>query len=318
MSCDNPISIRSKAIGATSKMFMLVPCGKCLGCLKMRQNQWIYRLQRESAVSHRSMFVTLTYDPEHVPFKNVRTGEVLPYNEMLLRKSYFDDCVMTLHRPDLQKFFKRLRKYGVQFKYFAAGEYGDQFDRPHYHIAFFTDIDMDTMAFYINKAWQLGQIDVQPLIDARIRYITKYMLKEDLESAPNEWCYPCFSTSSHLLGVQGFNEDYKFYNSNLRDLCDEYMKKVTLCDGQFIPVPRYFRKTVLLDEQRPFTVDEQQRQEKEQNDLKRKKFMDYVEKMRFKNPSITYEAIIRSYNQNSDYERKARVNTLQRRRRKGI
>lgn len=59
-------------------------------------------------------FVTLTYNDEHIPL-----GE-------------------TLVKKDLRNFFKRLRKNtGLKIKFFASGEYGEKYDRPHYHAIIF-------------------------------------------------------------------------------------------------------------------------------------------------------------------------------------
>lgn len=54
-------------------------------------------------------FVTLTYDNDSLPGDS------------------------GLHKEDFQRFMKRLRKYsGYDLKYFACGEYGGRFKRPHY------------------------------------------------------------------------------------------------------------------------------------------------------------------------------------------
>ena len=51
MSCLSPVLIPAKVQGASAGRMMSVPCGKCIGCLKDRQNAWIYRLQRETSTS---------------------------------------------------------------------------------------------------------------------------------------------------------------------------------------------------------------------------------------------------------------------------
>ena len=43
------------------------PCGKCLACMKRRQNDWAFRIQSETKkYPCRSFFVTLTIDDEHL------------------------------------------------------------------------------------------------------------------------------------------------------------------------------------------------------------------------------------------------------------
>lgn len=88
-----------------------VPCGKCRGCRLDRCRSWADRMIFELDHSKKAVFLTLTYDDEHVPaFLNMETGEIN----------------LTLQQRDFQNFMKRLRK---QFKdkdlrYYAVGEYG--------------------------------------------------------------------------------------------------------------------------------------------------------------------------------------------------
>jgi hypothetical protein len=60
-----------------------------------------------------TLWVTLTYSPEHLPNP--------PY----------------VSKEDVQLFLKRLRKETPKFRYFIVGEYGDTTYRPHYHCCFF-------------------------------------------------------------------------------------------------------------------------------------------------------------------------------------
>ena len=54
-------------------------------------------------------------------------------------------------------FIKRLRaRVGAPIRYFACGEYGDKFSRPHYHVIFFTDGGVDVELGTTNK----GTIEV--------------------------------------------------------------------------------------------------------------------------------------------------------------
>lgn len=103
MQCSKPIFLKEKGLE--------VPCGKCINCRVSRSREWTIRLMNELQYYKTSLFVTLTYDDEHLPSDN------------------------GLHISDLQKYFKRLRRdldySNRKIKYFACGEYGDQFGRPH-------------------------------------------------------------------------------------------------------------------------------------------------------------------------------------------
>lgn len=92
-----------------------LPCGKCIGCRLERSRKWAMRCVYEAQQYQENSFLTLTYAPEFLPEGG------------------------TLVKRDLQLFFKRLRKSfpDVKIRYFACGEYGEQFARPHYHVILF-------------------------------------------------------------------------------------------------------------------------------------------------------------------------------------
>ena len=88
-------------------------CGQCMECRLAYSREWAIRITHESQMHGSNCFLTLTYDDEHLP----RYGQLV--------------------KRDLQLFFKRLRKYAGRFRYVAAGEYGEQNRRPHFHAAIF-------------------------------------------------------------------------------------------------------------------------------------------------------------------------------------
>ena len=72
------------------------------------------------------LFLTLTYDNEHIPLT--------------------EDGVRTVSRSDMSKFLKEYkRRYNLrqeEFQYFGCCEYGDTFGRPHGHLLFFGERDL--------------------------------------------------------------------------------------------------------------------------------------------------------------------------------
>lgn len=111
----NPKQIVFKVQEAYTDLRVSVPCGQCLGCRIEKSRQWAIRIMHETQNHEISSFVTLTYNDENLP-----VGE-------------------TLVKKDVQKFFKRLRKYlePQKIKYYVAGEYGETTRRPHYHAVIF-------------------------------------------------------------------------------------------------------------------------------------------------------------------------------------
>lgn len=172
MKCLTPISIRNPAYGGVNDFgqelqYILVPCGKCFACQSNRRSAWSFRLWCECLKQPSSLFVTLTYDDDHLPKNN-------------------NLCI-----HDLQTFIKRLRKnYKLHddrsIKYFACGEYGSHTLRPHYHAILF-GLPLSDGLDFINvwskrlfETWQNGFVSVAPLNGSRIGYCTKYILKGDL------------------------------------------------------------------------------------------------------------------------------------------
>ena len=100
-----------------------VPCGKCTGCRADKTREWADRMILELDHSKTAVFITLTYDDNHLPvFVDLSNGEYIP----------------TLRKRDLQLFMKRLRKCELfrdrELRYYACGEYGSHTHRPHYHL----------------------------------------------------------------------------------------------------------------------------------------------------------------------------------------
>lgn len=84
--------------------------------------QLVQRVQMEALTNH-LFFATLTYQNSTMPRLTCSSGYEFRYADI----------------SDLQKMFKRLRKYnsfGRPFKYFAVSERGSRTARPHFHIIF--------------------------------------------------------------------------------------------------------------------------------------------------------------------------------------
>ena len=120
MACYSPLSGFYDKSGAVvfsrregTDVEVTVPCGTCVGCRIARSRMWALRIVHESKLWDRNCFVTLSYAPEHLP------------------------AYGSLSYPDVQRFHKRLRFHYGRFRFFAAGEYGEELSRPHYHVCYF-------------------------------------------------------------------------------------------------------------------------------------------------------------------------------------
>lgn len=122
----------------------------------------------EREAHERACFLTLTYDDDHLP----EHGH--------------------LNKRDLQLFLKRLRKNtGERLRYFACGEYGENFGRPHFHLALFgQDFRRDAYAIrtqdgtpmwgheLVDATWRNGFAPMGELTFESAAYIARYCTKK--------------------------------------------------------------------------------------------------------------------------------------------
>ena len=213
---------------------MQVPCGRCGPCLKARSAEWATRLLHEQAYWSNSSFVTLTYDDDHAP-KN-----------------------MSLDKEALVKFFKRLRKclaqQGRTIKYYACGEYGERYHRPHYHAIIFGLSPKDDEE-KVKDCWRFGFVSLGTVTPESCRYVTNYILKAHeggIQGKDYGGLEPPFKKSS-----QGLGKRYVFENE--KQLIDKMFITV---NGVKKSLPRYYIK--LLGESIDIEKMEKMRLEREQ------------------------------------------------------
>lgn len=180
---------------------ILHPCGQCLFCRINSKREWISRLLLEAASHPVNQFWTLTYEAENLPTclapqpeaggnsgSDSGTDDPLGDRRQDFRPQDVDVRQLrprpvmvaagsqpgTLFKPDLARFFKRIRKNFGQFRYFAVGEYGELRGRPHYHVlAFGIEISQKSLA----ETWGMGHVHIGDVESASINYCVEYALK---------------------------------------------------------------------------------------------------------------------------------------------
>ncbi len=121
-----------------------VACGQCLGCRVDHRIMWAIRIVHESYMhldNHGNSWLTLTYrDADACTEEQFGKGHYIPA-DYSLRPSH------------VQKFIRALRKQNPDHKirYFYCGEYGDENQRPHYHICLFNHQFHDQTLFEDNE-----------------------------------------------------------------------------------------------------------------------------------------------------------------------
>lgn len=146
---------------------------------------------------------------------------------------------MTLQKTDLQKFFKRLRKLTHEkISYYAVGEYGDNTQRPHYHIILFNSSSENVQSAWSIDSMSIGHCHIGSVSDASIGYTLKYCSKDkripmwDGDDRNKE-----FSIMSKGLGKNYLNErTIKWHKAKLEERC-----YLPLKDGKKACMPRYYK-----------------------------------------------------------------------------
>lgn len=143
-------------------MYYVVPCNHCVLCQKRKKKDLSFRFEVETSMSKsKPLFVTVTYDPEHLPMVALYNKEYVhtylpPVKPLRLPddKRFFVAPRGLLFR-DWQLFMKRLRKYfsdnevPFNIRYYMVGEYGKKTRRPHYHAVFWNAPSFQEL----NKIW---------------------------------------------------------------------------------------------------------------------------------------------------------------------
>jgi hypothetical protein len=198
MGCFNPLTgYRSKFINENGKYPIVfkekysdgsgpitLPCGNCTGCRLEYSRQWALRCYHESLMHEENTYITLTYNEENLPEDH------------------------SIHKEELQKFFKRLRKkltliYGrtkndngkgytpnKKISYFACGEYGENKGRPHYHAIIF-GYDFPDKALWklengiayfrselLEELWPFGYSLIGNVTFESAAYVARYVMKK--------------------------------------------------------------------------------------------------------------------------------------------
>lgn len=173
-------------------MPMAVPCGRCIGCRLERSRQWAVRMMHEAKMHQDNCFLTLTYDPEHLP------------SDWSLDKRHF------------QLFMKRLRKAIApkRVSFFHCGEYGDTNGRPHYHAVVFGWMPSDRKFFkngpsgfpvFTSKIcdayWKLGEVFVGNVSFESAGYVARYVVKKVVGQAAPDYYRRCHPETGEIVDM---------------------------------------------------------------------------------------------------------------------
>jgi len=259
MPCYHPISAYQCADGSivfqerrwfnTVKTLSL-PCGQCIGCRLERSRQWAMRCMHEAQLHENNCFITLTYDNTHLPSDG------------------------SLHYKDFQLFIKRLRKkFGnTRIRYYMAGEYGENFGRPHFHACIFGHDFHDKKLWKrspsgsmlyrsedLELLWPFGYSSIGDVNFESAAYVARYIMKKvtgqnakehykqtDQETGEITKRKPEFNKMSLKPGI-GYDW-YKKYKT------DVYPHDYVIINGKKVKPPKFYDKKYKSDY--PYEYDE--------------------------------------------------------------
>lgn len=201
-------------------------CGRCKACQWNRARLWVGRMLLESKEHPANSFVTLTYNEEHCP-KNKQ-----------------------LEKRHWQLFMKKLRDRlkPRKIRFYAVGEYGEQFTRPHFHAILFNVGISDQEA--IESCWEKGFTLVGSAEVKSMSYVCGYMQKNltnkhnpSLAGRPPEFCSMSLRPG---IGHGVINRMEKAYASESgKTALQEQAPRQIRIGQQVYPLGRYLKDQLL-------------------------------------------------------------------------
>lgn len=214
------------------KEYVPIGCGICLQCRKQKANDWRLRLLEEFKSNSDSAFMgTLTFSNES--FDKIE-------EEQGLKEA---NAVATFA---IKRFIDLVRKkttleegYTSRPTYFAITELGQQStERMHLHCILWTPfIDI------VKKAWKYGNVVFKPTNNGSIKYLLKYLTKEDEKH--KDYIPRIFASRGLGLSMKD-SIQVKMCKYNGAETKEYIIGR----DGRKYRMPIYIRNTIYTEEQR--------------------------------------------------------------------
>lgn len=239
---------------------MYVACQKCNFCLQDRRNGWAIRLTQELKRAMTAKFITLTYNSHYLPTTTYKYGQRNVTTPTLVKKhlTTWYDTICTANRRYLKSISKSPEQYAALLKryspkYYGVGEYGSNFNRPHYHAILFNVhpnvlVKLNERRNFqegeIEKGstWNYGHIDVGSVTAQSINYVAKYMIDRKKEYTKKQ---PQFAVMSKGLG-----SNYLVNAQWHKAKNPENWRTYIMHNGKKLKLPRYYKDQIFSPEER--------------------------------------------------------------------
>jgi hypothetical protein len=210
MACFHPVQALRPRTGSESTKLIFNPnprsegdliqvrCCQCVGCRTDHAREWAVRCVHEASCHEANSYLTLTYAPEKVPEGYTLVLEHFQDFMKRFRQRLVDDLwrkKISEHSgevtKDIKRFLRKLaQKEAPKIKFFHAGEYGEEYGRPHYHALIF-GYDFPDKKFYkvykgnrlyqsefLSSLWTLGYATIGALTFESAAYVARYCMKK--------------------------------------------------------------------------------------------------------------------------------------------
>ena len=230
---------------------LTLPCGGCIGCRIDRSRQWAIRCLHEAKMWKHNCFITLTYSDEFLPEDK------------------------SLHYEHFQKFMKRFRKRfkglsldskgASPIRFYMAGEYGENFGRPHFHACIF-NFDFEDKTFWqktgsgsriyrskaLEELWPYGWSTIGEVTFESAAYVARYIMKKITgKNADDHYEFINPNTGEITLRKPEFNKmslkpgiGFDWYEKYQTDV---YPHDYVVIDGKKMKPPRFYDKKFKKD-----------------------------------------------------------------------
>lgn len=253
--------------------FQELPCGTCKGCRMAASRAWADRCVLEAQDHKSNVFLTLTYDDEHLehcPYGTDENGEAFVGLHSLVKKD-----LQSFHK-NLRNELNRLHKIGddrceivydekigkeiPKIRFFACGEYGDDRGRCHFHDIIF-GLTVPDKRFYrvsssgynvfksdwLKSIWKNGDVYVGAVTWSTCAYTSRYVMKKIGKGANDYYTrhnlVPPFVVMSRRPGIA-----YKYYETHPNLFNFRTIAMTTDSGSHAAYPPRYFKKHLEKDD----------------------------------------------------------------------
>lgn len=260
MACNSPLTAWSTGDGVTFdrrhrdiRKELLLPCGRCQACRLERSKQWAIRCMHEAQMHEHNAYITLTYDEKNLPENNSLTYRDFQLFMKRLRKARSRNATAFLHAPSGHLLSKR------EIGFYMCGEYGEKFDRPHFHAILFGIDFADKKLFStrqnfrlytsetLTKIWQKGHATTGAVTYQSAAYVARYVMKK-ITGKNAKLHYQKINNETGEI----YNKTPEFNNMSRRPgigsnwlnqyTSDVYPDGKTILNGVKINAPRYYDK----------------------------------------------------------------------------